>query len=100
MRGRAIFDVFPLRRLSACYCGWCDFDPSDASAFVQKNQNKAWLVIGTNSRLVGPQFDAFWLYGIVGVNRTLNINFIPVASSQSATVPGGTLGFGGQAHTA
>jgi hypothetical protein len=54
--------------------------------------------MGTFGVKVGPQFDAFWLYGIAGVsvlNETLNINFIPVSSSQSATVPGGTVGFGG-----
>jgi len=39
-----------------------------------------------------------WLYGIAGVsvlNETLNVNFIPVASSRNTTVPGGTLGIGG-----
>jgi hypothetical protein len=48
---------------------------------------------------VGPQLDiGLWLYGIAGVsvlNETLNINFIPVASSTSATVPGATVGVGG-----
>lgn len=29
------------------------------------------------------------------LNQTLNINFVPVASSQSATVAGDTLGLGG-----
>jgi hypothetical protein len=54
--------------------------------------------MGTFGVKAGPQLDAFWLYGIAGVsvlNQTLNINFIPVASSRSATVPGGTLGLGG-----
>ena len=54
--------------------------------------------MGTFGVKVGPQFGALWFYGIGGVsvlNQTLNINFIPVASSQSATVPGGTAGIGG-----
>lgn len=54
--------------------------------------------MGTFGVKVGPQFDAFWLYGIGGfgvLNQSLNINFIPVASSLSSTVPGGTLGLGG-----
>ena len=54
--------------------------------------------MGTFGLKVGPQFDAFWLYGIAGVsalNETLNINFIPVSSSQSAWVAGGTIGVGG-----
>ncbi len=54
--------------------------------------------MGTFGVKVGPQFDAFWLYGIGGfavLNEKLNINFLPVASSQSATVPGGTAGLGG-----
>jgi hypothetical protein len=53
--------------------------------------------MGTFGVKVGPQFDAFWLYGIGGVsvlNETLNINFIPVSSSKSAWVAGGTLGAG------
>jgi hypothetical protein len=48
---------------------------------------------------IGPQLDmGLWLYGIAGVsvlNETLNVNFIPVASSQSAWVARGTLGVGG-----
>jgi hypothetical protein len=54
--------------------------------------------MGTFGVKVGPQFDAFWVYGIAGVsvlNETLNINFIPVSSSQSAWVAGGTVGVGG-----
>ena len=46
---------------------------------------------------IGPQFDNVWLYGIAGVsamNEKLNINFIPVSSSQTAWVAGGTVGFG------
>jgi hypothetical protein len=46
---------------------------------------------------VGPQFQNVWLYGIAGVsvlNETLNVNFIPVASSTSATVAGATVGVG------
>jgi hypothetical protein len=45
----------------------------------------------------GPQFQNVWLYGIAGVsvlNETLNVNFIPVASSTSATVAGTTVGAG------
>ena len=55
--------------------------------------------IGTGGVKIGPQLGmGVWLYGIAGVsviNETLNINFIPVSSSKSATVAGGTLGFGG-----
>jgi hypothetical protein len=54
--------------------------------------------MGTGGVKIGPRFDAFWLYGIAGVsvlNETLNVNFIPVASSQSTWVAGGTLGVGG-----
>jgi hypothetical protein len=54
--------------------------------------------IGTGGVKIGPRLDmGVWLYGIAGVsvlNETLNVNFIPVASSKSATVAGGTLGFG------
>ena len=55
--------------------------------------------MGTFGVKAGPEIGAgVWLYGIAGVsvlNETLNINFIPVASSQSAWVAGGTLGVGG-----
>jgi hypothetical protein len=55
--------------------------------------------MGTAGVKVGPQLDmGVWLYGIAGVsvlNETLNINFIPVASTQSAWVAGGTVGVGG-----
>jgi hypothetical protein len=55
--------------------------------------------MGTGGVKIGPQLGGgVWLYGIAGVsvmNETLNINFIPVASSQSAWVPGGTVGVGG-----
>jgi hypothetical protein len=55
--------------------------------------------MGTFGVKAGPQVGAgVWLYGIAGVsvlNETLNVNFIPVSSSQSAWVPGGTLGVGG-----
>ncbi len=55
--------------------------------------------MGTFGVKAGPQLGAgVWLYGIAGVsvlNETLNINFIPASSSQSAWVAGGTLGFGG-----
>ena len=55
--------------------------------------------MGTGGVKIGPQLGAgVWLYGIAGVsvmNETLNINFIPVASSQSAWVAGGTVGVGG-----
>ena len=55
--------------------------------------------MGTGGVKIGPQLGAgVWLYGIAGVsvlNETLNINFIPVASSSSATVPGATVGLGG-----
>jgi hypothetical protein len=54
--------------------------------------------MGTFGVKAGPRFDAFWLYGIAGVsvlNQTLNVNFIPISSSQSAWVAGGTVGVGG-----
>jgi hypothetical protein len=55
--------------------------------------------MGTGGVKIGPQLGGgVWLYGIAGVsvmNETLNINFIPVSSSQSAWVAGGTVGFGG-----
>jgi hypothetical protein len=55
--------------------------------------------MGTAGVKVGPQIGAgVWLYGIAGVsvlNETLNVNFIPVSSSQSAWVAGGTVGVGG-----
>jgi hypothetical protein len=55
--------------------------------------------MGTAGVKIGPQLDmGLWLYGIAGVsvlNETLNVNFIPVASSQSAWVAGGTVGVGG-----
>jgi hypothetical protein len=47
---------------------------------------------------VGPQLPmGVWLYGIAGaslLNETLNVNFIPVASSKATTVPGATVGVG------
>jgi hypothetical protein len=55
--------------------------------------------MGTAGVKIGPQLPiGLWLYGIAGVSvldEKLNINFIPVASSQSATVAGGTVGLGG-----
>jgi len=55
--------------------------------------------IGTGGIKIGPRLDmGVWLYGIAGVsvlNETLKINFIPVLSTQSATVAGATVGFGG-----
>ena len=55
--------------------------------------------MGTFGVKAGPQLDiGLWLYGIAGVsvlNETLNINFIPVSSSQSAWVTGATVGLGG-----
>jgi len=55
--------------------------------------------MGTAGVKIGPQLDmGLWLYGIAGVsvlNETLNVNFIPTASSTTATVPGATLGVGG-----
>jgi hypothetical protein len=44
--------------------------------------------MGTLGVKVGPQFDAFWLYGIGGfsvLNETLNINFVPLASSTTSS---------------
>jgi hypothetical protein len=53
---------------------------------------------GTFGLKVGPQLDfGVWLYGIAGVsmlNETLRVNFIPVASSSTTTVPGATIGVG------
>lgn len=55
--------------------------------------------MGTAGVKIGPQLsNRLWLYGIGGfsvLNETLNINFIPLSSSQSATVPGISVGFGG-----
>lgn len=58
--------------------------------------------MGTAGVKIGPRLDmgqgfGLWLYGIAGVsvlNETLNVNFIPVASSQSAWVAGATVGAG------
>ena len=53
--------------------------------------------IGTLGVKVGPQFQNVWLYGIAGVsvlNETLNVNFLPTASSKDANVPGATIGAG------
>jgi hypothetical protein len=53
---------------------------------------------GTAGVKIGPSLTRdFWLYGIAGVsvlNETLNVNFLPVTSSASRTVAGGTLGAG------
>jgi len=53
---------------------------------------------GTAGVKIGPSVTKdFWLYGIAGVsllNETLNVNFLPVTSSTSKTVAGGTLGVG------
>jgi hypothetical protein len=47
---------------------------------------------------IGPTINlSTWVYGIAGVsalNETLNINFIPLASSTTQTVPGAMLGVG------
>jgi hypothetical protein len=55
--------------------------------------------MGTAGVKIGPQLaTGVWLYGIAGVsmlNETLNINFIPTASSRNVDVAGATLGFGG-----
>lgn len=54
---------------------------------------------GTLGVKVGPELPSgVWLYGIAGVsmlNETLKVNFIPVSSSTTTTVPGATLGLGG-----
>lgn len=54
--------------------------------------------MGTFGLKAGPQLDmGLWLYGIAGLsvlNETLNINFIPVSSAQSAWAAGATLGLG------
>jgi len=54
--------------------------------------------MGTVGVKIGPQLDLGpWIYGIAGVsvlNQTLNINFIPGASSKSVTVAGATVGAG------
>ncbi len=53
---------------------------------------------GTAGVKIGPELaTGLWLYGIAGVsvlNEKLNVNFIPVASSRTTTVPGGTVGVG------
>lgn len=55
--------------------------------------------MGTAGVKIGPRLDmGLWVYGIAGVsvlNETLNVNFVPVASSTTATVPGVTVGLGG-----
>jgi hypothetical protein len=55
-------------------------------------------VSGTAGVKIGPSVTRdFWLYGIAGVsvlNETLNVNFLPVMSSTSKTVAGGTVGAG------
>ena len=55
--------------------------------------------MGTFGVKMGPQLGmGLWVYGIAGVsvlNETLNVNFIPVSSSQSAWVAGATVGLGG-----
>jgi hypothetical protein len=55
--------------------------------------------MGTFGVKAGPQVGAgVWIYGIGGLsvmNETLNVNFIPISSSQSAWVAGGTAGVGG-----
>ena len=54
---------------------------------------------GTAGVKIGPTFPSgVWLYGLAGVsflNETLTVNFIPVSSSTTKTVPGVTLGLGG-----
>jgi len=56
-------------------------------------------LMGTAGVKIGPQLaTGVWLYGIAGVsvlNETLNINFIPTASSRNVDVAGATVGFGG-----
>lgn len=54
---------------------------------------------GTAGLKMGPELsNGVWLYGIAGasfLNETLNVNFLPVASSTNTTVAGATLGVGG-----
>jgi hypothetical protein len=52
---------------------------------------------GTFGVKVGPTFGLNWFYAIAGVsflNETLTVNFIPMSSSMTTTVPGATLGLG------
>lgn len=54
---------------------------------------------GTGGIKFGPAIGTnAWVYGIVGasfLNETLTVNFVPLSSSTTTTVPGATLGFGG-----
>jgi hypothetical protein len=54
---------------------------------------------GTAGVKIGPTYPSgVWLYVLAGVsflNETLTVNFIPVSSSTTKTVPGVTLGLGG-----
>jgi hypothetical protein len=54
-------------------------------------------VEGTLGAKFGPTFSSAWLYGIAGVsvlNEKPTVNFVPVSSSSTATVPGATIGVG------
>jgi hypothetical protein len=54
---------------------------------------------GTAGVKIGPQLAmGLWLYGIAGasfLNETLNVNFVPTASSRTTDVSGATVGVGG-----
>jgi hypothetical protein len=53
---------------------------------------------GTAGVKIGPAYEFVWVYAIAGVsflNETLTVNFVPVSSSITKTVPGFTAGLGG-----
>jgi len=81
--------------LSFDYQGWSVNYVFPNGSFIGTKSNYE----GTAGVKIGPTFPAgVWLYAIGGVsflNETLTVNFIPVSSSTTKTVPGATLGLGG-----
>ena len=77
------------------YLGWSVNQTFPGGSFLgtRNNFDMTWGVKG------GPAINPHaWVYAIVGVsalNETLNVNFIPLASSSTQTVPGATVGVGG-----
>jgi hypothetical protein len=81
--------------LSFDYQGWSVNYVFPNGSFIGTKSNYE----GTAGVKIGPTFPAgVWLYAIGGVsflNETLTVNFIPVSSSTTKTVPVATLGLGG-----
>src|ERR1019366_5192596 len=50
---------------------------------------------GLDPRTVAKMVRFYGIAGVSVLNETLNVNFLPVASSTTATVPGATVGIGG-----